>query len=368
METLLNALLAGPVAPHGGVVPQRDGASILFADDHVLELAIEIEPDDLDALDRDPRTDVHATVTFEGTSWLVGFHLKGASSYRGLDDKAAMKLDFGAWVPEQEFWGVRRVTLNNMIYDESMMRERGAYRLYEAMGIRAPRHGYAWVTVNGEDYGLYSVIETMDQGFLDRAFAEDPDGNLYESVYNWGDLTWTAMANYTLQEEGAILPWEDLTELVEDLDGSYDTMRARFDMDSVLGVFAMDLALGHYDGYTRNFNNYLVYHAPAEDRWHLVPWGQDGTFNSGGPLHIGFLGRLAVDCLGSSACRDDMDAKVLEIADLMERIGLAAWLEETWTMIRPYCEADPRREVECDPSDVLEYAWERPAEIRAELL
>jgi hypothetical protein len=95
VETLLHALLTGPRAPDGGVVPELDGGAVLFADDVVNELAIEIEPDDLHQLDIDPRTDVHARVTFREQTWEVGFHLKGSSTWRTLDGKAAMKLDFG---------------------------------------------------------------------------------------------------------------------------------------------------------------------------------------------------------------------------------------------------------------------------------
>jgi spore coat protein CotH len=222
------------------------------------------------------------------------------------------------------------------------------------------------VTVNGEDYGLYSVVESMDQRFLDRAFADDPDGNLYESVFNWGDFTPFAMTNFTLEEDGDVLPWQDLDGLVERLDGSWDTMRSLFDEDALLGVLAVDLALGHYDGYTRNYNNYLVYHAPLADRWVLVPWGQDGTFDSEGPLHAGFRGRLAVDCLGSAACTSALDDRVLAVAERMEEIDLAGWLELTWRMIAPFCEADPRREKPCDPRRVIAYAAARPAQLRDE--
>ena len=39
-------------------------------------------------------------------------------------------------------------------------------------GSAAPRVTYAWVSVNGEPYGLYTVPESVDENFLEHNFTD----------------------------------------------------------------------------------------------------------------------------------------------------------------------------------------------------
>ncbi|MFO0006349.1 MAG: CotH kinase family protein, partial [bacterium] len=50
--------------------------------------------------------------------------------------------------------------------------------------MAAPRAADARVWVNGDDYGLYLLLETPDDRFLKRAW-DEPDGNLYDGKYVW---------------------------------------------------------------------------------------------------------------------------------------------------------------------------------------
>ena len=151
-------------------VPIEDAASFLYEEGVIHDFRIELDGSARAHLALDPRDDVHATFEYEGERWEVGLYLKGSWSFRTLAAKAAFKIDFHEWVPEQSFRGVRRLTLNNMVQDATMMREHAAYRLYAMRGLPAPRHGYARVWVDGTYYGLYGIVESMDQDFLDRAF------------------------------------------------------------------------------------------------------------------------------------------------------------------------------------------------------
>ena len=55
----------------------------------------------------------------------------------------------------QRFLGLKKLTLNNMVQDASMVHEGLAYRAFRAVGVPAPRTGYAFVRLNGSAYGVY---------------------------------------------------------------------------------------------------------------------------------------------------------------------------------------------------------------------
>ncbi|MFN7146148.1 MAG: CotH kinase family protein [Myxococcota bacterium] len=353
----------------GGEYGPSDGpGAFLYEDGAVHDFAFTLAPDQMDLLERDG-PDVRATLTYEGVNWEVGFKLKGSSTYQDLDGKPSIKVDLEQWVEDQRMVGVRRLTLNSMIFDPTMLREHVAYALYEAMGVPAPRHGYARVTINGEPYGLYGIVETMDEQWLRRTFPGDSDGNLYDSKYTNADLTSVGIGAYELKEGKPVEPYADLRELVSEIDGSniLDVLDRRFDREGVLGMWAVDLVTANWDGYTRNTNNYLLYHATVSDRWHFVPWGQDTAFRGGGFLYMGLKGRLVNACVNDGDCRSALEAKVVEALDVWEALDLVGYAQAAWAAIGEHCEADPKRNMDCDPEDIYDALTDRPEQIRREL-
>jgi len=102
----------------------------------------------------------------------VGIRLKGGAngSFRTLSGKAAFKLKFNKFVKGQKFEGLEKMTLSNMLEDSSMIHETLTYAAFRAAGVPASRTGYADVRVNGDDFGIYLNIETLDDLALERWF------------------------------------------------------------------------------------------------------------------------------------------------------------------------------------------------------
>lgn len=50
------------------------------------------------------------------------------------------------------------------------MKDTLSYALFRRFGVPAPLTSYVWLTVNGEDRGLYLAVEDLSDGFLDRNF------------------------------------------------------------------------------------------------------------------------------------------------------------------------------------------------------
>ncbi|MES2640777.1 MAG: CotH kinase family protein [Myxococcota bacterium] len=348
--------------------PADGPGGFLYTEGTIHDFYFDLSEEAMDALGRD-EPDVHALLTYKGVTWDVGFKLKGSSTYQGMDGKPSIKVDLEEWVPDQAMLGVRRLTLNNMVFDATMLREHTAYRLYDVVGAPAPRHGYARVWINDEPYGLYGIVETMDEQFLRRRFPQDGDGNLYDSTYTYADLTSGGISHFELKEGEPVEPYADLRELVDALDRHdiLTVLDTRFDRDAVLGMWAVDLVTPMWDGYSRNTNNYLLYHATVADRWYFLPWGQDTAFRGGGSLYAGVSGRMVSACLQHGECKAALEARIEDVLVAWEATDLAGYASAAWATIAAACEADPRRPLGCDPDYVFATLVERPDDVADDL-
>ena len=81
--------------------------------------------------------------------------------------------------------GLKKMTLNNMAQDPSRLHEMLAYSLFRAAGVPSARSGYTFVTLNGQDYGLYSNVEAYDDVSLGKLF-DGKVNHLYEGSYDAG--------------------------------------------------------------------------------------------------------------------------------------------------------------------------------------
>src|SRR5262249_7902330 len=130
----------------------------------VYEFAIEVAPAQLEALRQDSRAYVQARVTVgQRVFEPVGLHLKGKGSFREIDDKPALTLDFAHYQPELRFEGMRQVHLNNSIEDESLVKEWIATDLFQRAGIPVPKVAHAKLLLNGRPRGLYVFKEGFDE-------------------------------------------------------------------------------------------------------------------------------------------------------------------------------------------------------------
>ncbi|MDO8942952.1 MAG: CotH kinase family protein, partial [Desulfobacterales bacterium] len=66
------------------------------------------------------------------------------------------------------------------------------------------------------------------------------------------------------------------------------------DVDRFISYAAMEVLVGHRDGYCLDRNNYRIYHDPGTDRLVYLPHGMDMTFSSpNGPMRPRWSGATA---------------------------------------------------------------------------
>jgi hypothetical protein len=313
--------LVVPVSPKADRINLSDG---LFPNGVIPSLTITLDDQALAALRLHPRIYVRATVA-EGTLVYsnVGVHLKGQyGTFQGTDGKPSLTLKFDKFVRGQRFHGLDKLHLNNSVSDPSYLTELLCREPFRAAGVPAARVTHARVMLNGRDRGLYVLVEGLNKAFLRRHF-QNPNGNLYDSEFmhdityplrkgsgdgpdDHSDLHALAAAvrnhlaprgNFPLlldrgegvgEESDAPREGEPLSlALTPRLDSpavegvakqSPASLPSVLDLDRFHSFLALELMMGHADGYARARNNYWLYHDPDSGKFVFLPHGMDQMF------------------------------------------------------------------------------------------
>ena len=276
-------------------------ADALLDASRVVPVVIELPADDWEALRRDARSPAglftanppkkftwhrgHATV--DGVA-IVDAGIRKKGFFGSLDSaRPSLIIDFNRFVPQEPVEGLGRLTLNNNKQDTSCVGQFLAYRLFRAAGVPAPRVGFAAVTVNGEQLGVYTNVESIKRPFLVRVFGTD-GGGLYEGTV--ADVVPDSLAKLEVETHDRFRPrLEELAKLLA-ADAPLDLARVEklVDVDEFLSFQAVEALIGMWDGYTSNQNNFFV-HLPADDgRITFIPWGADSAFTAVPAMLAGF--------------------------------------------------------------------------------
>ena len=113
----------------------------------------------------------------------VGIRAKGntsLSSVKNMDSsRYSFKIEFDQYENGKTYHGLDKLCLNNIIQDNTYMKDYLAYTLMYDFGVDAPLCSYAYITVNGEDWGLYLAVEAIEDSFLERNYGSNY-GDLYK--------------------------------------------------------------------------------------------------------------------------------------------------------------------------------------------
>lgn len=354
-----------PGYTNGSFAPtSTDPSDTIFQTDTINDVFLTLSAQDEASLRASPYTEVAVGLFFEGV-WLepVNLRIKAyVGSARSYDQKSAFKVDLDDYA-DLELRGLEKLTFNNMVQDQTYIHEYLAYRLFREVGIPAPRTSYTRLYINDELRGLYLWIESIDERFLSRWYA-DPSGNLYEGAYGV-DFYSGYEGSFECDQCADPNDRSDLSAVIAVLEsGSSDASVAAFEqlfnLDSFLRMMAVEAIIWHWDGYTTS-NNYRVYNDPTTGRFEMIPWGTDQTFVDEwyGPWDA--RGRIFSWCLQNAGCAERYEAALLEVADIMESLPLEAEMDTLLGWLAADITADPRREFD------LSYLDSRVEDTRANI-
>ena len=231
-----------------------------------------------------------------------------------IDDKPSLTLDFARFRPRQSFRGWPKVHLNNSVEDASYLRDELGSQLFRAAGVPAPELGHATVKLNGRRLGLYVVKQGFTSQFLRSQFGEE--GVIFEPT-GTRDINEPMKAHPAALNSGrAAIARLSAAAAESDLERRWAMLRRALDMDRFISFIALEVMLGHWDGYALAHNNYRVAYLASSDTLVFVPSGMDQLFaNAALPWRPQMAGLVARAVLETPAGRAAYAAR---FKDLLE--------------------------------------------------
>jgi len=351
--------------------PEADAAyqDGLFSSEVVHEIAITLDRDAELALRDEPYEYTPGGVSIDGEDGgTVGVRLRGKiGSFRELSGKPKFKVDFAQYEAGRRFHGLHALALNNSVVDCGYLRDPLGYRIFRDAGVGTARTGFASVTVNGENYGLYVIVEVPDEQYLELAFPGDDEGQLYDGKYEYNENT----GRYTLLdfgigvddrfqlEEGTENGNAEIVAVSEVVGGLRRGTNPETDLTSLVDweqvhrEWAVEELIGHLDGYMLNTNNYRVYFRPSDGKMAILPTDFDYAFQDARNWGMSWSsprGTLTSACWYSTECTANHAAAMSAVIDSLDYDDILAWYDEIDALTLELAKDDPRRE--CGSSQV----------------
>ena len=253
---------------------------------------------------------VNCTVVIDGKAYKnVAIRAKGNTSLTNVaqygNNRYSFKIEFDHYDDTNTYYGLDKLSLNNIIQDNTYMKDYLVYTLMRENGVDAPLCSFVYITVNGEDWGLYLAVEAIEDSFLSRTYGSSTDGELYKpdsmsmgggkgmggnvasSESGWGSadvkLIYTddEYSSYSNIFENAK---SDLTDSDKDrLIASLKTLNEGTDIESVVDVeevikyFVVHNFVCNFDSYTGSMiHNYYLYE--EDGVFSMIPWDYNLAF------------------------------------------------------------------------------------------
>ncbi len=113
----------------------------------------------------------------------VAIRAKGNTSLSNVqnygNDRYSFKIEFDHYDGTNTYYGLDKLSLNNIIQDNTYMKDYLSYQMMGYFGVSAPLCSYVQILVNGEEWGLYLAVEGVEESFLSRNYGNDY-GDLYK--------------------------------------------------------------------------------------------------------------------------------------------------------------------------------------------
>ena len=299
----------------------RNGVyNAFFLKDTLQEVRIEIEENNLNYLLQNAVDEPYVmtksvsigntTVNYCGLRSKGNFTLYHSYHDNPGSDRFSFTVNFGEFINKtdygerQTFYGCEKISFNNFFFDKSMMKEFFSFMLMEEMGLPTPQFGLAKLYINDEYYGVYFMVEAMEDSVLEQHWNVDntalssylckPTGTNfdYNTLKNDDSALWEWDEETRRKVEDMLptaLEWSrKLTCLSNGTDFSGNTinvnseeyitlLRQVLDLDEVIKYFATASWLCQMDNMFINSQNYGLYLSP-EGVATLLPWDYDLAF------------------------------------------------------------------------------------------
>lgn len=268
----------------------------IFDDSYVHRIDIQI--DDWDKfLEEAPEEEyTECDVEIDGELFTsIGLRAKGNNSRRLVEeydlDRYSLKIEFDHFQEGNTYYGLDKMSLDSSFQDNSYLKNYITYDMMSFMGVPSPLCSYVWVTVNGEDWGLFLAVEEPEEAFARRNFGADhgmlykPDYRSLEETNNDVALKYTTdnpedydnifrHAKFDCTESDKQRLIQALKVLTE---GQGTEVESAVNVDEVLRYFTVQVFVVNLDSYLgKTGHNYFLYEEDGVIS--ILPWDYNLAF------------------------------------------------------------------------------------------
>ena len=269
--------------------------SKLFSQDKVHQIDIRI--DDWDEFLENSYDEEYwkCDVVIDGEAYHnVGLRIKGNSSKRLVHDyglqRYNLKIEFDHY-HDQYYHGLDQLSLDGSFQDNSYMKTWLTFDMMRYMQVPTPLCSYTWVTVNGEDWGLFLAMEEIEESFALRNYGKD-HGKLYKPDYmSLDDENADVALRYTGDEFYKYdnifrnaqfdINDEEKKRLINSLKilSEGENLEEAIDVDEVLRYFTVQVFVVNLDSYLgKTGHNYFLYE--EDGKLQMLPWDYNLAFTT----------------------------------------------------------------------------------------
>lgn len=363
---VLALLVAGVCAPARGA---GDGGWLDASPFRTVGL--EVDAASLESLRAAPRTYVTAMVRVDGLPPVrAGIRLRGSrGSFRPVDDRPCWTLDFEREGGPGDLGGVPRLQLGNGAEDPGLLHEWVGTRLAREAGIPAPRVVHARVSLNGRPLGLQVMKEGFSRSFLARHWGNG-QGALFDNDLG-ADLD-QPMHQCLVRGAGrgqARLDAVAAEARVEDGETRWHRLSTCVDLERFLTFLALEVVLGHRDGYGLARNNYRLYLPAAPGRLVFLPDGMDQLLGNASlrwdPVFSGTLARAVLETPPGRRGYEEAVRRLLDTVLVPDRIQSA--LRDHLARLSPHLTRGERARLRAGAADLGARVAARERSLRQQL-
>ena len=219
----------------------------------------------------------------------VGVKYKGYSSYDPDNLKNPLHIELNHVKKGQSYLGVKDIKLSNVFEDPTFTREILSYEILQKY-MNEPLANYAKIWLDGEYWGVYVNVESINKPFLRKHFHTDGDNPFFKcnpvdvlGTNGHSDLKYDedhpdSAYYYPRYELKSDYGWAQLLALMDTLTNYPNKVDRVIDVDRALWMLAFNNVVVNLDSYTGVFaQNYYLYQ-DKNDRWLPVVWDLNLSF------------------------------------------------------------------------------------------
>lgn len=195
----------------------------LFSTDKVHSINIVVDESDWENMtsNASKKEYINCTAVIDGTAIKnIAIRTKGNSSLQTVEssssDRYSFKIEFDHYVDGKNYQGLDKLALNNVVQDNTYLKDYLCYQLMNEFGADAPLCSFAYMTVNGEDWGLYLAVEGIEESFAQRNY-----GNSYGQIYKPESMSMVGGGDRDEHARENMPSLENMPEGLPNMDGAF---------------------------------------------------------------------------------------------------------------------------------------------------